>query len=152
MAWVIVLIILGILLLLVEILLIPGVNVAGIAGFILMIIGVYLAYDRLGNMQGTIALIVAAVASVTMLVFALRANTWKRVTLNESIDSQAGVDYNNLVKKGDEGTTISRLAPMGKALINNQVVEVSAIGELIDQQKDIVVVKVEGNRIIVKLK
>ena len=152
MAWVIVLIILGILLLLVEILLIPGVNVAGIAGFILMIIGVYLAYDRLGNMQGTIALIVAAVASVTMLVFALRANTWKRVTLNESIDSQAGVDYNNLVKKGDEGTTISRLAPMGKALINNQVVEVSAIGELIDQQKDIVVVKVEENRIIVKLK
>lgn len=152
MTWVIILILLGLLLLLVEILLLPGINVAGVAGLILMAVGVYFAYDRLGTASGHIALAIAAVLSVVMLVFVLRAGTWKRVTLNESIDSKAGVDYNQLVKVGDEGKTISRLAPMGKAVINNQTVEVAAQGELIDPHVAIVVVKVEENKIIVKLK
>lgn len=151
MTWVVVLIFLGIVLLLVEILLIPGVNVAGIVGFILMAVGVYLAYTQLGTTSGHVALAIAAVSSIVMLVFALRANTWKRVTLNESIDSKAGVDYRQIIKTGDHGITLSRLAPMGKATINDQTVEVTAIGELIDQQQEVVVVKVEENKIIVKL-
>lgn len=152
MTWVIVLVLLGILLLLVEILLLPGIHLAGVIGLILMVLGVFLAYNQLGVMQGTIALIVAAVVSVFMLILALRSKTWKRVTLHESVDSQAVIDYTTVVKPGDEGRTISRLAPMGKALINSVEVEVTAVGELIDQQQNIVVVKVEENRIIVKLK
>ncbi|MBQ9469493.1 MAG: NfeD family protein [Bacteroidales bacterium] len=141
----------GILLLLVEILLLPGVNVAGIIGLLFMAAGVYVGYQQ-GPVQGHVALLFASVASVVMAVYALRPKTWRRVALQERIDSQAGPNMGSHVRVGDEGITLSRLAPMGKALIGEQTVEVSTVGELIDPQQPIVVVKVEEGRIVVKPK
>jgi len=56
------------------------------------------------------------------------------------------------VEVGQTGMTSSRLAPMGKALINNQYYEVHSTGAFIDQNEEIIVVKVEGLSIFVKLK
>lgn len=149
MTFVIILIALGILMLLVEILLLPGVNVAGIIGLLFMAAGVYVGYQQ-GPIQGHVALLFGSVASVVMAVYVLRPRTWRRVELREHIDSQAGPNMGKRVQVGDTGTTLSRLAPMGKATIGGQTVEVSSIGQLIDPQQPIVVVKVEENRIIVK--
>ena len=149
MTFVIILIALGILMLLVEILLLPGVTVAGIIGLLFMAAGVYVGYQQ-GPIQGHVALLFGSVASVVMAVYVLRPRTWRRVALREHIDSQAGPNMGKRVQVGDTGTTLSRLAPMGKANIGGQTVEVSSIGQLIDPQQPIVVVKVEENRIIVK--
>ena len=46
---IILLIVLGIFLFLVEFLLVPGVTIAGIAGFILLVGGIWVAYDSLGT-------------------------------------------------------------------------------------------------------
>ena len=48
--------------------------------------------------------------------------------------------------------TISRLAPSGKAIFNGETVEVASEHGLIDENREVVVVKVEGNKIFVKLK
>lgn len=152
MTLIIILIVVGLFLLVAEFLIIPGVTVAGIGGFILIILGIYSAYSQHGTVTGHITLLCTAVASIATIALSLRAKTWRWVMLKNSIDSKATDDYDQVVKLGDEGVTISRLAPMGKAKINNIVVEVTALGELIDPQSTIEVVRVEGSKITVKLK
>ncbi|MGE0077085.1 MAG: NfeD family protein [Bacteroidales bacterium] len=152
MTLIIVLIVIGLILLVAEFLVIPGFTVAGVAGFVLIIFGIYLGYSQFGVITGHIILLSTAVASVATIAISLRSKTWSRVMLNDSVDSKALDEYDHFVKPGDEGIAVSRLAPMGKAKINDHVVEVAALGELIDQQSPIEVVKVDGNKITVKLK
>lgn len=152
MTLIIVLIVIGLIFLVAEFLIIPGITVAGIAGFVLIIFGVYLGYSQFGTTTGHIILLSTAVASVATIALSLRAKTWRWATLSTNIDSKAVEEYEHIIKAGDVGITVSRLAPMGKAVINDNIVEVTALGEMIDQQSTIEVVKVEGSKIIVKLK
>lgn len=152
MTLIIVLIVIGLAFLVAEVLIIPGIAIAGIAGFVLIVFGVYLGYNEFGATVGHIVLLSTAVASVATVALSLRAKTWRWATLNASIDSKASEEYDQLVKPGDRGVTVSRLSPMGKAVINGNTVEVTAPGQMIDPQSPVEVVKVEANKIIVKLK
>jgi membrane-bound ClpP family serine protease len=154
MHWVLIaiLIIIGLIFLALEILVIPGVGVAGVIGFILIAVGVWQAYAGHGLVAGHSVLGGTLVMTVLTLVLSLRGKTWKRLALSTSIDSKVNVIDAEKVRPGDNGMTVSRLAPMGKAMINGEFYEVSTNGDFIDQQTDIIVLKVEFNKIIVKRK
>jgi membrane-bound ClpP family serine protease len=145
-------IIIGLIFLALEILVIPGVGIAGIIGFILIDVGVWQTYAGHGMMDGQLVLAGTFVLTVLTLVLSLSGKTWRRLALSTSIDSKVNtIDEENL-KPGDTGKTVSRLAPMGKALINGEFYEVSTNGDFIDQQTDIIVLKIDHNKIIVKRK
>jgi len=154
MTWTIiaVLIAVGFLFLLLEILVLPGTTVAGIIGFAMIGIGVWQAYAVFGGTAGTLTLIGAAILSIIFLYFALKSKTWDRASLKSNINGRVNVVEENTIQKGDTGKTISRLAPMGKAMINNNYYEVRTKGEYIDQGTEIEVVKIDVNKITVKLK
>jgi membrane-bound ClpP family serine protease len=145
-------IIIGLIFLALEILVIPGVGIAGIIGFILIAVGVWQTYSGHGMVAGHLVLAGTFVLTVLTLVLSLRGKTWRRLALSTSIDSKVNLIDEENVKPGDEGKTVSRLAPMGKALINGEFYEVSTNGDFIDQQTDIVVLKIDHNKIIVKRK
>lgn len=145
-------IIIGLIFLVLEILVIPGVGIAGIIGFILIIVGVWQAYAGYGMLAGHLVLAGTLLLTVLTLVLSLRGRTWRRLSLSASIDSKVNIIDKQKLKPGDTGKTISRLAPMGKAQINGDYYEVSTNGDFIDQQSEIVVVSIEFNKIIVKRK
>ena len=145
-------IVIGLVFLALEILVIPGVGVAGVIGFILIAVGVWQAYAGHGLVAGHLTLGGTLVLTVLTLVLSLRSKTWKRLALSTAIDSKVNVIDTEKVKPGDAGKTVSRLAPMGKAVINGEFYEVSTNGDFIDQQSEIVVLKVDHNKIIVKRK
>ena len=119
MIGVIVLILLGIFLFLVEFLIIPGTTIAGIGGLILMGSGVYLAFENYNSQVGFIVLIATLMASVIILVIALRSRTWKGVMLNDKIDGKVNLGPgSDKIKPGDRGVTVTRLNPMGKIKVN----------------------------------
>lgn len=153
MTWtlIIILILVGFLFLLLEILVLPGTNISGILGFVLIGVGVYFAF-KIGTTAGVITLIASLVCSVVFLVIVLKSNTWRKLTLKAEINGKVNVIDKNLVKAGDSGKTVSRLAPAGKALINNDYYEVHTMGEFLDPDLDITVIKVDFNMIYVKLK
>ncbi len=152
MTWTIiaVLIIVGFIFLLLEILVLPGTNVAGVIGFILLVVGVWQAYAVYGGKSGTITLIATVVVSAIILYYSLQAKTWRRVSLKSEINGKVNIVDKNKVKPGDKGKTVSRLAPMGKAYINGVYVEVSSEGEFIDQNTEIEIIKIDHKKIIVK--
>ena len=71
--------------------------------------------------------------------------------LDTEIDSKVNVPDKN-IEVGMEGRTISRLAPSGKAAFANSIEEVFSQHEFIDENQRVVITKVDGNKIIVKLK
>lgn len=153
MEWIVVavLVIAGILLLIMEFLVFPGVNVAGVAGMICVAAGIYLGYYYFGSPAGHLILVATALAGGGATVYALRANTWKRFSLGASIEgSVEGVDQS--VKEGDTGICVGRLAPMGKVRVGDAVVEAQSQSGYIGENSQVTVLKVYKNKIIVKLK
>lgn len=140
-------IIVGLVLILLEILVIPGVGVAGILGGMLVIGGVALAYTKsMAFGHGMLAF--SAVLSGITFYFSLKAKTWNKVSLKESIDTR--VNELSGIEVGNKGIALSRLAPMGKAEINGIECEVESNEGLIDEQATIEVVSIEINKVWVR--
>jgi membrane-bound ClpP family serine protease len=154
MFWLVVvtLILIGLAFLLLEILVIPGTGVAGIIGFILLGIGVWQAYVYYGSITGHWVLGGTIVATVAVLAYSLRAKTWRRVALNSEINSRVNLIDEDKIKPGDEGKSVSRLVPTGKALFNKEFYEVRTMGEFLDPGLIIVIEKIEDHKIFVKQK
>ena len=152
MSWTIifVLILAGLIFLLLEILVVPGTTVVGAIGFILMAIGIWQGYAAHGTPEGHYLLAGTLFATILLISMALRSKTWNRVMLHTNLDGKANVIDENAVKPGDTGKSVSRLVPMGKALINNEYYEVSSSGEFIDPGTEITVVRIENNKIFIK--
>ncbi|MDR1552172.1 MAG: NfeD family protein [Prevotellaceae bacterium] len=150
MTTVIVLIVLGVLLLVAEIVVLPGIGFAGIAGGASIIIGIILAYN-ISAMAGHITVLAAIILCVIAMYFSLRAKTWQRLSLSKSIDSAVDVSPSQKnIQIGDEGIAITRLSPMGKVRIKNVDVEARSILEFIEHDAKIVVLKFEDSKVIVK--
>lgn len=149
---IIILISLGLIFILLEILVLPGTAVLGLIGLGLMAAGVWSTYDNFGTKAGHYTLIGVAFFSVVSLYYALKSNTWKKLMLNAKIKGKVNIFDKNLIGVGDTGVTVSRLAPMGKASINDNYCEVQTIADFIDENTEITVIKVDGNSIFVKAK
>jgi len=146
-----ILIFVGLILLLLEILVIPGVGFAGTIGFGLIGVAVWQAFATHGTSIGVITVIIVVAVSIGLIILALKSKTWSRLSLKNSINSKVNVVAEGDIKVGDIGITVGRLAPMGKAEFNNKYFEVKTNGDFVDQQQQVVVTKIEFNMIYVKL-
>ena len=152
LAGIIALIVLGIVLILLEFFVVPGITVAGIGGLILLISGVALAYSKYGIPGGHYLMAGTMFALIFILIVAFKSKTWNKISLNTAIESKAKEDLSLIIKVGDIGTTVSRLAPSGTVLINDQLVETESRNGFVDENEQVEVIKIKLNKIIVKLK
>ena len=152
MNWLVIifLILIGIIALVLEVFVLPGA-IIGIIGSLFIIAGIVLSYVQYGLLAGNLTLLATGVFIVVSVVMFLRSKTWHKMTLTTQIDSKVNVHPDSLFE-GMEGMSLSRLAPGGKAVFGNEVVEVFSSLNFIDQNTPIVISKIEGNKIIVKLK
>lgn len=154
MSWTIIaaLIFIGLLLLVIEILVIPGSTVVGVLGFGAMVFAIYKAYVTYGAQGGIIALSVTLTATVIIIMYTMRSKTWKRFALKDDIPHRVNRMDNRNISIGDEGITSGRLAPSGNATFHDDVFEVHTIGDFIDPNTPVVVTKIEGYKVYVKRK
>jgi membrane-bound ClpP family serine protease len=150
-AIIITIILIGIIGLVLEFLVVPG-GIVGVVSGLIIAGGIGMAYYQYGALAGNITLIVTVVGILIGIVFLLRSRTWKKLMLNTQIDSKVNEVNEAKIKVGSEGITVSRLAPGGKASFDGEIAEVFSAQEFIDENKEITVLKIEGNRITVKLK
>lgn len=149
MGLIITLILVGLILLFAEILLIPGVGIAGILGLLSMGGSCAYAFVEFGNQTGAVVTAVVVVLIVALTIWVLRAKTWKRLTLETNIDAKAVVPDVS-VTVGDRGRSTTRLAPMGMARFGDCTLEVTSYEGIIDPGTDVEVVAVEDSKIYVK--
>lgn len=148
---IVLLILFGLILLLLEILFVPGM-VLGFISVVLMIVGIIFSFIDYGTNIGITVLVSTGLATALAVYWAFNSSVWKKLQVHSTVDGKASSTPHVFVKPGDSGATISRLNPTGKVLINNIQAEAQALQGFIDEGKEITVVKVEQNKIFVKLK
>ena len=148
MGLVISLIIIGLLLVFAEILIIPGVGVAGILGLAAMAGSCVYAFMEMGQTAGIVITAVNSVLLVLITIWVLRAKTWQRLALQTNLDAKAIVPEADVVP-GTVGVTVTRLAPMGTARFGDLRLEVTAREGMIDPGVEVEVVEVDGIKVYV---
>jgi membrane-bound serine protease (ClpP class) len=148
------LILLGYILLVIEILIIPGFGVIGISGAVSLILACYFAYTKLNFFLG----IITSVGSLILIILSwklfLKTNAWKKLRLDIQQTKEGGFhpfkgNLSDLINK--EGTTFSTLRPIGICLIEGKRIDAISEGSVfIEKDKRVLVVKTEGNRVVVK--
>ena len=149
---IILLLVLGVVLILLEFFVLPGITVAGVAGVVMMLGGVYLSYHHFGSTVGHLTVLGSVVFSLFALWLALKSGTWNRIMLKTEIDSKVEKLEENVVAIGDEGVCLSRLAPMGQVRIKNQIIEAKSTGVYIDEKTPVEVIRIVDKIIVVKPK
>lgn len=149
---IVLLILLGLFLLILEFFVLPGITFAGLGGVLFIGIGIFMAYQQFGTTGGNITLIATLGVTTFAIVWSLRSGTWNKLMLNTSVDSKVEVKQDDDIKVGDIGVAITRLNPVGKASINNILIEAHCPGEFVDENTTLEVKKVFKTHIIVKPK
>lgn len=159
----IILFIVGIGLLILEIFVIPGFGIAGIAGILFMMGGLYLSL--LGSLEQlessdftaaagylSISFIITFLGVVILIKLLPKTSIWSRISLNESQVKNKGYiasrDYSKYI--GKKGIALSALRPAGVGQFGKERLDIVSEGEFIDKDTDIVISQVDGYRLIVK--
>lgn len=130
MEWVtlISLLVAGIVLVIIEIIFVPGTTILGIIGVALMIFGIIIGYSKFGTHAGTIILLSTIVIGGGATIISFRTGVWKRFALKGSIDSKFNEDVKVEHLLGAEGITLSACRPYGKAEFYDNAYEVKTLG------------------------
>jgi membrane-bound serine protease (ClpP class) len=164
-----ILFILGVLLLLIEILVIPGFGVTGIAGIVLIFLSLVGAMTRIvpggpwlpswPDVEIPILKVLVSVVGTGTVVLLLgrflpRSRFVNRLALAAATTAADGYtaapDTSGLV--GLTGTALTPLHPSGAARINGQRRDVVTAGEFIDAGEPVAIVEAHGNRLVVARK
>ena len=103
----------------------------------------------------SLALVGAAVFMVVVAKYLPKTPFLKRIILTSQgpkgeLRGSATAEARGLVVAGAQGRTISKLRPAGRATFEEKLLDVVAEGQFIDEGTAVEVVKVQGNRIVVR--
>ena len=150
-ALIITLVIVGLLLMGVELLIIPGFGVTGILGIISFVGSGYLTFVNFGVTTGVLVIVAEIVLITAFVVLLLRSKTWKKLTLNTNIEAKVDdVPQSKGVDVGMTGVALTRMAPAGLAEIGDITLEVFSRDSIIDGGSKVEVVDIIDNKVIVK--
>lgn len=151
--WLIItLILVGILLLVAELVLLPGISVAGIGSLLSFAGAIFLGYMYYGFWIGSGVLTAVILLSMLAVIVSLRANTWRRLSLNTTIDSTSTpTPQQHDIRIGQQGVTLTRLAPMGKVLFGEVTLEAKSIDAYIDPRQRVEAIAFDNTVVIVRL-
>ena len=152
----------GLALILLEVLVIPGFGIAGLGGIGLMIYGLYLLLlpdipvgeEVLGQaMDGFLIGLVGAVIGLVLLAkLMIKTKFWEQLTAPDTQKKEDG--YSNTFGweslQGETGIADTDLHPSGWVRVKDQRIFVVSEGEFIEEGKEIKILSVDGNRVLVR--
>jgi len=132
----------------------PGFGVPGIAGTVLLLVGIVITARNLMDILIMLIILIAIIgfALTVVLNSVTKGRLSKTLVLHASQKKEAGYigteDLNYFLEQ--EGITTTILRPAGTANINGIKLDVVSEGEFIAKDKEIRIIKVEGRKIVVK--
>ena len=152
MEWlaVVLLIGIGIILIGVELIFVPGTTIVGLIGLGCMVVGIVLGFQYFGSGTGWAILGLSSVIGFGIIIYGLRSGAWEKFALKRSIDAKVNQEMAMDLQIGQRGETISALRPIGKAEFENKVYEVRSYGNYVKQKAPVQIVKIDNKKIYVE--
>ncbi len=142
-------------LIVVEVYLIPGFNVVGVLGFLLIVFAIGYVFSEMGPAGGAVAL-AGSLATGTMLFYGLwKSGAWDRfilaASLRHDVDVAAREHEHRSRYLGKTGVAMTPLRPTGVVEIDGERIEVVTEGEFIASGSSIRVVAMDRRRYFARL-
>ncbi|MBU0559243.1 MAG: nodulation protein NfeD [Bacteroidetes bacterium] len=160
----IILFIAGVALLLIEVFVVPGFGVFGIAGIILMVAGLFLGlladfplinFELISTaiIQLAGAFVMTALMVLVLSKFLPKTNIWNKLILSTNIATKSGYissepKISHLV--GLTGKAITDLRPSGTITIDSKRYDVVTAGEYLEKGTEVKIIHVEGSKVVVE--
>jgi membrane-bound ClpP family serine protease len=150
--WITVLILIGfgIILLVLEIIVVPGTTVVGAIGALLVVVGVVLTFKYYGTTIGWSTAAGSALVTAVVLYYSFTTNAWSRFASKKSIDSKVNEGQLDSLTIGAKGVALSALRPFGKGELNGRIYEVKTFGDYLETGKRIRVIEILSNQVVVE--
>lgn len=149
------LILIGLALLLVEVYLIPGFNVVGLLGLLVIAFAVGFAFVENGPAGGLMTMAGSLVAVVGVFYFLWQSGAWDKFVLSANLkkdDADAAAEREQRIRYlGKTGSAVTPLRPTGVAEIEGERVEVMTEGEFIAAGSLVRIVAMDRRRYFVRL-
>jgi membrane-bound serine protease (ClpP class) len=141
----------GFILLIIE-LVTPGFGVTGISGIILLLAGCYRAFVKLNVLWGITATALSVIVIVGFFKIFQKSFMWGKIKLEAREHKSEGFESSGdmTVFLDKKGMTLTILRPSGIAQIDGKRVDVTAETDFIEKEKPVTVVRIEGNKIVVR--
>ena len=144
------LIIAGLILFIIEVFLLPGISIAGIISAICLLYANYYAFDTMGTLPGCITLAISAIGVIAITVWFMRSKTVDKLSLKKTIDYKPEPLKGLNLKAGDEGVALTRLALIGNAEFDGNIIEVRSTGDFIEEKSRIRVNRIRDGIVLVE--
>lgn len=148
-----ILFIIGIVLIVLEFFLAGGI--AGLLGAVAIVVSIILAGANPVFMAYSVLIAIAVAVSgmvIIMKFFGRKLHLLNKVILMDSTDTESGYvsNVNRVELLGKKAMTITPLRPSGTIDMEGERIDVVSQGSYIDRGKHVIIVKVEGSRIVVR--
>lgn len=123
-------------------------------GLVSMLISVALPTSSLtAGAYAVFGVIIGGVASFLFLKVFKKREMWTKITLKESLSTEAGFnslseEYSNLI--GGEGVALTDFRPVGTIKINNKTYSAVTNGQWITKGSHVHIVQVDGTKILIE--
>ena len=144
------LIIAGLILFIIEVFLLPGISIAGIISAICLLYANYYTFDTMGTLPGCITLAISAIGVIAITVWFMRSKTVDKLSLKKTIDYKPEPLKGLNLKAGDEGVALTRLALIGNAEFDGNIIEVRSTGDFIEEKSRIRVNRIRDGIVLVE--
>ncbi len=144
------LIIAGLILFIIEVFLLPGISIAGIISAVCLLYANYYAFDTMGTLPGCITLAISAIGVIAITIWFMRSKTVDKLSLKKTIDYKPEPLKGLNLKAGDEGIALTRLALIGNAEFNGNIIEVRSTGDFIEEKSRIRVNRIRDGIVLVE--
>jgi membrane-bound serine protease (ClpP class) len=153
--WVVLIFISGITLMALEIFVIPGVGVVGVLGMLTTMASMFLAIGDVK--QAAVSVGISMFVSGGVLAYLMKSlpqsKFWKRIALESSktpVEEMMTAKHGRIELEGLIGVALTDLRPAGKALINEEKIDVVTDGGFIKKDTSVRVIQVSEMKIVVK--
>ena len=144
------LLIIGLILLLIEILFIPGTTIVGILGLAVSLAGVVYAFASYDSETAYWIVGITAILNLIAVWYGFSSGVWNRFSLKSSIVGGVFDDRTIGLTVGMTGKATSDIKPVGKAEFGEKNYEVKSEDGFIEVGKEVSIIKIENNKILVK--
>ncbi|MEX2401390.1 MAG: NfeD family protein [Rhodothermales bacterium] len=149
------LILVGLALIAVEVYLVPGFNVVGVFGFVVILFAIGYAFSEAGLVGGIYSLLGTVVVGGGLFYWMWTSGAWDRFVLATNLradESDTERESEHRAKYlGKTGTAMTPLRPTGVAEIDGERIEVVTEGEFIAAGSKVRVVAMDRRRFFVRL-
>lgn len=149
------LILVGVLLIVAEVYLVPGFNVVGIIGMLMLVFAVGFAFAESGVLMGISTLVASVTITGGIFFWMWQSGAWDRFVLSSNLRRDERLVARESEQRarylGKTGTAMTPLRPTGVAEFDGERIEVVTEGEFIAAGSGVRVVAMDRRRYFVRL-